>query len=325
MSPLRLLFIAVGGLLLAAAGVYVWRASNLSSAALSTSPGEGAGASVQQSQSANRSENATNTAQTPSPRIVALSPAIGIILRDLGRVSSVVGRHGYDSFLPSQIPTCGDQAGIDFERLLTVSPSHILTQWGTRELPERLRTLSTQKGWITADYPLLSLTDIRDAVIDIDRLSSHQELGKTHTLTAQAAKLVEEMDQAWSAREGIFKGRVLLLASVKPYGIFGPGSCHHDILLALGATPAVTQGARYINLDAEKLIEIAPDVIIYLDPLVVEGQPRVEPLTLSIGNRPFQGRALALRDAESQIPSTSMIRVANLIAQALVEVQTQPQ
>lgn len=319
----RTFMIVASGLLCVAAGFYFWqRASQPSSSASAPQPRVIGQQPLGGVTPPHQSTNADATAHAQPPRIVALSPAIGIILRDLERVSSVVGRHGFDSFLPSQIPTCGDQAGIDFERLLTVSPTHILTQWGTRELPERLRTLSQEKGWITSDYPLQSLADIRAALLDIDRLSSpHDHAQDPKKMSPQAAKLVEQMDQAWAARSDLVKERVMLLGSIKPYGAFGPGSCHHDILLAIGAVPALTQGSLYVTLDAERIIEIAPDVIIYLDPLVGTGPPRIEPMQLSIGQRPFRGRAMALLDAESQIPSTSMIRLAHLLAQALAQPQ----
>ena len=47
------------------------------------------------------------------PRIVVLSPALGVMLTDLGLAGHVVGRHGWDTLLDQSLPVCGDQTGLD--------------------------------------------------------------------------------------------------------------------------------------------------------------------------------------------------------------------
>ena len=53
-------------------------------------------------------EAAQATPDDQGPRIVALSPAIAVILTDLGEQDRIVGRAGSDTHLPGSIPVAGD-------------------------------------------------------------------------------------------------------------------------------------------------------------------------------------------------------------------------
>ncbi len=261
-------------------------------------------------------------AQGKGPRIVALSPAAGIILRDLGRESQIVGRHGYDDFLPREVPTCGDQAGIDFERLLGVEPTHIVTQWGRRDYPARLRELAIERGWVLLDVPLMTLADIEEGARQVDAA-----LGAPPEGSAEYAVLRERMGEAWRKKDGMeHAGRVLLLASTNPPAAFGPGSCHHDILLRLGAIPAVTEGAAYIEMDAEDVLRCAPDTIVLVLPRS-RGRPASPDARAALGSLSGlglaavkAGRVVLIDDPACQIPSTSMIRFAEALAEGLQRV-----
>src|SRR5688572_2242849 len=68
------------------------------------------------------------------PRVVALSPGLAVTMRDLGLGDLLAGRHGFDAWSDPALPVCGDQSGLDYERLLAVRPTHILVQWGQRDL-----------------------------------------------------------------------------------------------------------------------------------------------------------------------------------------------
>src|SRR5262245_61348101 len=95
------------------------------------------------------------------PRIVALSPAVAVILRDLGLADRIVGRHGYDFVLNKSVPVCGDQAGgIDYETLLRARPTHVLIESGARETPGRLTELAEEHHWAVESLRMLTLDDI---------------------------------------------------------------------------------------------------------------------------------------------------------------------
>lgn len=255
----------------------------------------------------------------PGPRIVALSPAIGIILTDLGLGKAIVGRHGYDTFLPAELPTCGDQGGVDYERLIKLSPTHVFTQWGKREYPDKLRRLASERGWKLVDCDLTSLEDIRAGTREIDAVMGGGPQG-----SASLHALEARMEAAWAHRDGFERvGRVLLLAAVaNPPAAFGPGSCHHEILVRLGATPAIGAGAPYISLDAEDLIRLAPDAIVAIVPRGAGSAPTspqdaLAPLKLLNLPAVRSGRLALIDDPAAQIPATSMIGFAEELAGVL--------
>lgn len=271
-------------------------------------------------------------APTPpaSPRIVALSPAAAVTLRDLGLAPSIVGRHAYDMVLDPGLPSCGDQLGLDFENLLRVQPTHIVIQWGKRELPARLTQLATERSWTITTYDPLTLADLR---ADTQRLA---------TLFADApgfdartfAHVMAEFDRAFAKRslDLARAGKVLLLWSTSPPAALGPGSWHHQILIAIGGTPAITEGAASISLDQEDVLKVSPDAIVLVIPRGRDDQPASsEMLPMDAETRtkllgPLAGHDLpAIRsnhvalidDPLSHTPSTAMIHFADELAEVL--------
>ena len=48
-------------------------------------------------------------------RLVSLSPALAIIVRDLGAADRFVGRDGNDMVLPKSLPVCGDLRSVELQ------------------------------------------------------------------------------------------------------------------------------------------------------------------------------------------------------------------
>ncbi len=239
---------------------------------------------------------------TPAPpttrRIAALSPAVGVILRDLGRGDEVVARSAYEMVLDEKLPSAGDQLGIDYEALLASRPTHVFTQWGARELPPRLVALAKEHDWTLRDFRLLALDDIPASVVEIE-----SALGNAHA--PRAKELTQNMTRSWSRRDGLAKaGRVLMLASVEPLGALGPGSFHQQLLERLGATPAIAVGREYITLDREDLLRLSPDAIILWLPRPPRTPPPATPLP------PADAEKLLASVASPTTPAFARHRVA---------------
>lgn len=247
------------------------------------------------------------------PRIAALSPAIAIILDDLGLSDRLVARHAFDEYSERSVPVAGDQGGVDYERLLRAEPTHVLLQWGARQPPRRLGELAGEQGWVVVDYPMRTLEDIREATRD---------LGKRFDRTQAAAALLERMDEAWAPASPELArrvGRVLPLYWTNPPGAAGPGSFHHQLLEAMGLTPALQDGPAYIEIDPEDLRRLDPDTIVLF-------APGAEPADLSEMLSPLErldlravreGRVALINHPWSQIPGTSMIETAQRTREAL--------
>ncbi|MBL0922551.1 MAG: ABC transporter substrate-binding protein, partial [Phycisphaerales bacterium] len=252
-----------------------------------------------------------------APRIVALSPAIALIVRDLGLESSVVGRHAYDLSLEKSIPVVGDQSGVDYEALALVRPTHILLDWGSRELPPRLLTLAQERGWTVRDYRMLSLADIRAATLAIaDDLND--EAGR-----AQAAALAASMDDAWSPQPDLGRraGRCLIFFGADSTGAAGPGSFHAQLIEALGARSAVAEGAPFVTLDAEDLRRLDPDSVLFFAPGADPARTPelLAPLARAQLRAVREGRVAVIAHPHGLTPSTAMIEVARAVARAVAQ------
>lgn len=275
------------------------------------------------------------------PRLVILSPALAIIVRDLHLDAPIVGRHAWDMVLDPKIPVCGDQAGIDYEALLTAHPTHILIEWGQRELPQRLTRLAEQNHWRISNHALLTLDDIRETTRSLyEQFTLHPEFPRTPTTASaptawERSPLALAMARAWSPRAGdagrriAASGKILLLETVNPAHALGPGSFHFQILSAIGGHPVPEQGAPYIEMDAEDVLHLAPDGIILFEPRnpqapINDDVPTWEELARKLGPLArldipaIRDRRIAVIDDPLALtPSTAMIGLADRLATLL--------
>ena len=127
-------------------------------------------------------------------------------------------------------------------------------QWGQRERPARLTQLAATNRWSVHDYPLLALADVDDAAAEMAALWGVATLPPIRGLEAG-----KRPDRA-------AVGRVLLLYGIDPPSALGPGSFHHELLVDLGATPALTEGRAFMTLDAEDVLRLAPDAVMIFNP-----------------------------------------------------------
>lgn len=212
-----------------------------------------------------------------SMRIITLAPALGVMCQDLGLGGQIVGKHAWDLALDPAIPGVGTHDDPDLEAIIRLKPTHILVQDMEARVPESLTRLAAEQGWQVWSFPLLALDDIAQAMDEIDRrvhpdpepeksLLNLRDFDPSERLAAErpSARLAD----AWSDRgEAADRaGRVLLLASTDPPGAMGPGSFHHQLLERLGATPALTTGGPWQELDHEDLLHLAPDAILVFRP-----------------------------------------------------------
>ena len=259
------------------------------------------------------------SANNGSHRIVSLSPALSVILRDLGLAGLVVGRHGYEMVLDMSLPVCGDQSGLDYEAIHRLAPTHVLTQYDSGDVPRKLLEMAASKRFETSNFRLLTLQEIRSTVLTLST-----------TFGGNGEALAGTMDQAFSKRgSGVAAaGRVLLLADTQPLGALGPGSFHHQILERIGGLPALAQGAPFVTLDAEDVIRLAPDGIVLILPRGrgVATSESLAPADLAkllpgLASRPIPafkaGRLGLIDDPLSQLPSTGLCSVAERLTSIL--------
>lgn len=222
---------------------------------------------------------ANQTSEPDSPRFAVFSPAIGIMLRDLGFEDDIVGRHSYDNALSETIPVVGSHIDIDDEMLITADPSILIFEENSIAIPDRIRTLAVDRGWAVWTYKLESLDDIAttmddlylklvgfpaDANADGDPTTFDVNPTTRFDVELPSARLV----RSWAPMGGdaSIAGRTLLLAGTDPAGALGPGSFHAQMIQRMGIAPAITDGGMWQELDLEDIITLAPDSILIFSP-----------------------------------------------------------
>lgn len=271
------------------------------------------------------------------PRYAVLSPALAVILRDLGHEDRIVARHAHDIVLDESLPIAGELGRIDYEALLAARPTHVIIEWGaqTQPLPDRLIELSRRRGFSIHRFSLLTLADIRDCVDRLERDLPRTDRGP------RAGLWQERMDRLWAAQSGApgdyrDAGRILLVAATTPtLGVTGPGSWHHQILVAIGGTPAVESGAPWIELAAEDVLALSPDAILIIQPRGRDepdlGPQSPDELLARLGAvgrldiPAVRSRRIArIDDPLAHTPSTAMLSLTDQMARILHAWATQP-
>ncbi len=214
-------------------------------------------------------------AEAGDVRLVVLSPALGVIVRDVGMAHRVVGRHAWDAALDPAVPAVGAHDDPDLEAIIRLRPTHVLLQETQADAPRALLDAARRHGWTVWSFPLLALDDVPAAADEL-----HERLD------APGPPPGPGLRAAWSdlgepARRA---GRVLLLAGVDPPSAMGPGSFHHDLIERMGCTPAITDGGPWQELDHEDVLRLAPDAVLLFRPAVQGGvDPSISDATGALG------------------------------------------
>lgn len=253
------------------------------------------------------------------PRVAALAPGVSRIISDLGCGDLIVARHAYDKWSDQSIAICGDQTGIDYEKLIATNPTHVFVQLGEKDLPDALVKLGRERGWVVRNIPLLTLDDIshatfelsaavvtpeldvlraEDAALTRPAVPSEGQREREKRLTETGPALVRRIELAYANDPALASaGRVLLLyqgegetggAKSHPAAL-GPGSYSHDILLRIGGRSATPTGKAFMPLDVEDVAALSPpaDAIVIVrprDPGIPKGPaPSADELLGSLG------------------------------------------
>ena len=231
----------------------------------------------------------------------------------------MVGRHSFDSWSDPSIPAVGDNLGIDYERLILARPDAVVMEANATALPGRLRGLAEDRGFRVERVAVLSLDDVRSAIGRMDRLT--RGVGVDAPLSVEALEMRARFDEALSedaaAARGL--GRVLIVGSVSPLSVTGPGSFHHDLVERIGADALPDEGASWIRLSAEDAAALGPDTVVVLSP----GDPGLDAASampafsrLLPGVFGEAGGVVVVSGEESMLPGAGLMGVAEALKAA---------
>lgn len=283
-----------------------------------------------------------NTAPTshaaggPAIRVVSLAPALSQMVVDLGQEHLLVGVAEHDRAAPAGLPVVGHWQDINTEKLLSLRPTHILTMTGkATPLPTHLTRLARSMRSQLIAYPSpQSVKDIARIILDDQEVistdpNSHRtkSLGLVMGVPETANRLVTTMfRQITRIRDTTApapKRRVLLVISVTPWRVCGPGEFLDELLSKCGAINAArnaTVGAPVY--DKEKLFKTNPDVILMLLPNApplgpIASDPRLALLRGLAINAVRQDRVVLINDPQVHLPASSVSRIATAMAKAI--------
>lgn len=233
-------------------------------------------------------------------RIASLSPGITVTLEDLGLESKIVARHGWDTAADQTLAIVGDQNGLDYEALLRAQPTHVLLQWGSRPLPDRLIDLAQRQGWTVESFGSLSWDDVASMESRLDAMFPRADGGQ------RLLKMIPlEPTEAQRARRASLGPVVLMMPGPEPAAL-GPGSFHYEIVARqLGAEMAGPLAGPYVRLHAEDLVRLAPGAIVLL-------KPRGEHEPAGDAHEPERWHEALGKLAELGLPAVEKARVAVL-------------
>ncbi len=274
-------------------------------------------------------------------RIVVLSPALAVVLVDLGYREAIVGRHGYDRVLDQSIPVCGDQGSIDYEALLRVRPTVVMTEWGSRSLPQRLVGLAEKHHWKLVNVSMLSLEDVALAIRQVQSVlgPAQQVLGdRAEPISPRVERFLSLVDQLDDGQRDSpvspmpehgplrWSGRVLLLMGTEPIEALGPGSAHAQLLEAVGGVDAIAQGSPYMVLHREDVLRLSPDAIVLIRSSTRRRDAKVDEKARAVLFEPIagldipavrEGRLAAIDSPLGLLPSTALADVADALERLL--------
>lgn len=204
-----------------------------------------------------RSPPAPADAQAAPRRLVSLSPNTTEALFALGVGDKLVGRSRFCDYPPEvvKIPSVGGYIDASLEAILGLAPDLVVGARGPAGpvLVQKLGAL----GVATFFPPTESMAEIDDMLLGLGA-----RVGAAPAARELVEKLRARRDAIRAALEGEPRVRVLLLFGLSPIAAAGPGSFPDEMIALTRGANVVTSGGPYPMLSAERVLALAPDVVI---------------------------------------------------------------
>jgi iron complex transport system substrate-binding protein len=259
------------------------------------------------------------------PRIVSLSPAISRTLVDLGLGDRIVGRSRFCDFLDPSIPVVGDLLEANYERLISLHPTHVLLQTPAAGADRRLLALARVHGWEVHQWTALdTIDDIRQLVRELPPTLFEPDGARAAELTSVANALLGRLAALLQPpTPSGWQGRTLLVYSLEPVGVFGRGTYLHEVLVAQGAVNA-TEVEAWAQLTLEDVAHLNPQAIVLVQP---GAGPQVDPMEAAgaLATLPIDavrdGRVAVLHHPDALRPCSGIVGVCEEMRRVLVDLE----
>jgi iron complex transport system substrate-binding protein len=226
-------------------------------------------------------------------RVVSLSPSTTEAIAAIGARDELVGRSRYCDYPPDvrSLPSVGGFVDPNFEAIVALRPDLVTGARGPagRQVTERLEAL----GIATYFPETESLANIDAMILGLGGRTGHAGEASTvvDALHAKEASLRARVDS-------LPHPRTLLVFGLGPIVAAGPGGFPDEMLRAAGAANVVTEGGAYPTLGVERILALAPDVVLDATMQESKGDERITRDTPGWAELEAvkAGRVVALRD-----------------------------
>ena len=204
-----------------------------------------------------------NSATTGPITVASLSPAATEILIGMGLADRLVAVSNFD---PSRtetknLPRVGDYQTTDWERLASLRPSVMVTQFAADRLPAGLSQKADSLNIQLLNVSITRLDDIYRAMAALGEAMGEPQRG------ADAQHALRSRLDALASRVSGRKVRTLIVVDDAGQSVVGRDNYLNDLLeLAGGENVIRPPSAPYPSIDRERLIELDPEVIFQLLP-----------------------------------------------------------
>ena len=201
-------------------------------------------------------------ATQPAVTVASLSPAATEILIGLGLGDRLVAVSNFDRPRPAiaRLPRVGDYQTTDWERLATLRPAVMITQFGPNRLPAGMVQRADELHIRLVNVSITRLHDIFQAMTTLAAAVEAPERG------AAAAEQLRQRLDAVAARSTGRRVRALIVVDDAARAVAGRGNYLDDILQIAGGENVLRGSAPYPSIDREMLLALDPEVILQLLP-----------------------------------------------------------
>ena len=207
---------------------------------------------------------ATTAPAAARPTVASLVPAATDILLGMGAGDHLVAVSNFDVARDPVrgLPKVGDYETVDWERVATLRPELMVTQFAEGRVPEGLRQREKDLGIRPVNVRINNLADIF-AAYDVLGEAVHER----DKASRAAGALRERLERLRLQTQGLPKVSVLIATDPTGLHLAGPGTFLDDLLPYAGATNAAAAlKQEYPAIDREMLRALDPDVIVQLLP-----------------------------------------------------------
>ena len=247
--------------------------------------------------------------------VVSLSPAATDLLLAMGAADRLAGVSTYDSEpRVSTLPRVGDYENVDWERIATLAPKHMIVQMAADRVPTGFRERAARLGITVHVVQIDRLQDILNQCGEIASAVGCAEQGeKLRTSLGQRLLIVK------ASVAGKPRLRTLLVTNADGLGVAGRETYLDDLLTAAGGANVVT-ARGYVKLDREALLALSPDAIVRLAPSPTAAQREaMKAAWENLADLPAvkKGRVLTIQEPWALMPGAHVGELAARFARFL--------